>query len=301
MWIFLITALVLFYVLNHTTIFHSKIRGNVLTKKYACTEDLWFTKESHNKLIIFLHGMYSTPSTFEDLAPSLMEQGWDVYMPSLPASALTREELQTIGPWAWEESLLVIRHKISNLPRSYQKVVLGGHSQGGSLALKIATEKDFDALIIIASPINLYGKHLKLWENIAIFLSGISSFILPKGLWIPIKHQKERAQIEKKCDAEGIRYPYTVFTFQRGLDQLRPKLSKISMPLFLAYCQGDTLVDLNNLEKIKESVSSSVIVEKKYEVSYDIDPYGFRHQLLNYTYTKEALTKALLSFLKSLA
>ncbi len=298
--IFLIIFIILFVIFNHTDSFHRKIRKDTLQLKYACTEDMWFKKDGNKKLLICLHGMFSTPRTFEDLALVLVEEGWDVYIPALPASANTREELRTIGPWAWDESMLVINDKISDFSDKYQKTVLCGHSQGGSLAMQVATEKEFDALMILSSPIDLYGDHLLWWENIAVYLAGVLAFIVPNGLWLPIKNPDDRYLVEKCCDAEGIQYPYTIFTFKRGLGKLRPNLSKISKPLFLSYCKGDTLVNYKNLYKIKSSVSSDTIEEILYDISYDEEPYSFRHQLLNYTKTKDDLVNRIREFLKKI-
>jgi len=133
-----------------------------------------------------------------------------------------------------------------------------------------------------------------------IYFSGLLSFILPKGLFEPIPHQQERAKIEKLCDAEGVQYPYTVYTFKEGLKTLRKNLYKIEMPLFLAYCKGDTLVNFKNLEFIKNNVSSKKIVEEKYNISFEEEPYGFRHQLLNYSKTKDHLNASIVSFLEDL-
>ena len=291
---------ILFLLLNHTKVFHQKVRLDVLSKKYSCTTDMWFKKEGNTKLIIFLHGMFSTPSTFEDLAQILLDKGWDIYVPTLPASAISRDDLRVIGPWAWEESLIVVREKIKSLPNDYKKIVLGGHSQGGSLAMNIATEKSFDGLIVVAGPANLYGDHLKLWQNIAIYLSGLLSFVLPRGLFEAIPYQQERAKIEKLCDAEGINYPYTIYTFKEGLKTLRKNLYKIEMPMFLAYCKGDTLVNFKNLEFITSHVSSKKIVTEKYDISFEEEPYGFRHQLLNYSKTRDHLNASIVSFLETL-
>ncbi|MDK2818294.1 MAG: alpha/beta fold hydrolase [Spirochaetota bacterium] len=293
-------VVILFLLLNHTIVFHRKLRLNVFTEKYSHTKDLWFKKDGNTKLIIFLHGMFSTPSTFEDLAEILLLKGWDVYIPTLPASAISREDLQSIGSWAWKESLIIIREKINSLPNNYQKVVLGGHSQGGSLAMNIATERSFDGLIVVSSPVNLYGNHLKLWQNIAIYLSGLLSFVFPNGVLESIPYQQERAEVEKLCDAEGIQYPYTIHTFKKGLKILRQNLYKIKMPLFLAYCKGDILVNFKNLELIKNSVSSKKIIEKTYDISFEEEPYGFRHQLLNYSKTKNDLNVSIVSFLENL-
>lgn len=297
---FIVITIVLFIFLNHTVIFHPKIRLDAPRRQYTDLDDIWITKPNNNKLLVCLHGIYSTPRTFEDLAQVLVDDGWDIYAPALPASAISRDGVQKVGAWAWEESLLVIREKLSKLPSHYQHKSLCGHSQGGSLAMQIATEKfiSFDSLIVIASPVNLYGSHLLWWENIAIYFAGILSFIFPNGLLLPIKNVQEREKFEKLCDAEGIQMPFMLHTFKRGLQVLRQRLYKIQIPLLLIYCTGDKLVGVENLQKIKSMVNSKIIEEKIYEIPNDVDAYTFKHQLLNHSYIQHDIFKTIDEFLQ---
>ena len=301
---YIISVLVLFIIIvvmlivNHHPTFHPKMRKNILQLKYSSTEDLWFRKEGNKKLVVFLHGMYSTPSTFETLATLLLEKGFDVYAPSLPASALTLEELKIVGPWTWEESLFIINYKLDLISQDYETTILGGHSQGGSLAMTVGTERDFDALIVIASPTSLYGTHLKLYENIAIYLAGLLKYILPHGAPSPVPHTEERKSLEKFCDAEGVTYPLTLYTFKKGLTHLRKNLYKIKIPLFIAYCKQDSLVGFFSRDMIKNNVSSPKIEELIFDIPKDKEPYGRKHQLLNYSETREDTNNAIIDFVE---
>ncbi|MGL4366868.1 MAG: alpha/beta hydrolase [Brevinemataceae bacterium] len=300
----IIGMLVLFFILNHTFLLHTKPALDILDQNYAATEDCWFTKENNKKLIIFLHGMYSTPKTFEDIAQRLIEEGWDIYVPALPASANNKEQLQKIGSWAWEQSVHVASSKVSTCIKNAQKyshIVLGGHSQGGSLALTVASLfPKLEALIIVASPVNLYRSPSSWRHNIGIYFSGLLCFIKPKGIHIPPKNIEERSLVEKFCDAEGLFFPWTIFTFKHGLRKTRRLLKKITIPVFLAYEKNDQLVNFINQDVIKQEISSPYIEEVVFNISQEREPYGLRHQLLNYSMTKEQLNHKISSFLSDL-
>jgi len=299
--IILVTLVILLIILNNTLLFLPKIREDYKEYNYSSTKDIWYKKEDNQKLIIFLHGMYSSPKTFDEIGKLLNAKGWNVYIPSLPASSMTLEELKKIGPWTWNESLHVAQDKINTIITNYDQVILGGHSQGGSLALKLATKMpNIKGLVVIASPITLYGNHLPLWKNIAISFSGILTHIVPKGIPDIKPHTKERCQVEVQCDTEGLTYPLTVFTFNKGLQQLRKYLYMIKSPIFLAYERNDYLVNFDNLAKIKKMINSTIIKEEIFNISKIEEPYGLRHQLLNYSYTKEKLNNSIIDFVDSL-
>ncbi len=275
--VFLFVLFVIFIILNFTAVFQRPTRKNILDLKYTCTEDLWFKKEGNKKLLVCLHGMFSTPYTFEDLAHDLVEKGWDVYAMTLPASANTREDLQSIGSWSWEESMIVVRDKISKLS-GYEEYSLIGHSQGGSFAMEVITEniKDFSSLIVVAAPINLYGSHMTFTGNTAIFLSGLMSFFYPKGFIFKIKNPELFCRKQAEIDELGIQYPHTIFTFKRGVRALRKNLYKIKTPVLLAYCEGDRLVNESNMWKISKKISSKYVESVLCRVSYDDDPVGLK-------------------------
>ncbi|SFB95226.1 Esterase/lipase [Brevinema andersonii] len=296
-----IIILVILGLILGTDLFHLKVRKNIDELHYAATKDMWYKKEGNKKLIICLHGMYSTPQTFVEFAEQFNGEGWDVYLPALPASARTLEELEQIGPWTWKESLAIARKKILEASKGYETVILGGHSQGGSLTLALVPDLPFiKGVFIIASPVSLYGNHISYWKNIGIFFSGLLHFVVPKGIKEKTDTSDERLAVENICDAEGIFYPLTLHTFKLGLKKMLPRLREIHQPLFLAYEKGDTMVNFSNMEKIAQSVSSVTVVEKVFDTSKSEEPYGYRHQLLNYKPTKLELFKALNEFIGSI-
>ncbi|MGL5721871.1 MAG: alpha/beta hydrolase [Brevinema sp.] len=277
-----------------------KIRENLLSLKYTDQQDLWFKNAGATKLLVFLHGMYSTPSTFEDFATQWAQShpDWDVYCPALPAGCKDVAVLKEIGPWTWDESLTVAKAKLDESRKTYKTVVLGGHSQGGSLALAIAPDRnDLEALIIVASPLKLGGNAMSLMDNLGIMLASPLQMIIPKGMSRPVRNKVQRAPVEKFCDCEGWMFPLTISTFKKGLVRVRKRLSAISIPLFMSYCKQDGLVSFFNADLLSKGVSSKLVISKYFDVPHKQEPYGIKHQLLNYSPTRQELFDAINTFL----
>ncbi|MGL5721000.1 MAG: alpha/beta hydrolase, partial [Brevinema sp.] len=230
-----------------------KIRENLLNLKYTDQQDLWFKNEGATKLLVFLHGMYSTPSTFEDYATQWAQShpDWDVYCPALPAGCKDIAVLKEIGPWTWDESLTVAKAKLDEARKGYKNLVLGGHSQGGCLSLAIAPDRsDLDALVIIASPLKLGGDAMSFKDNLGISLAGPLSILVPKGMSRPIRNKETRATVEKFCDCEGWMFPLTISTFKKGLAHVQKRLGEITVPLFMSYCKQDGLVSFSSADTL---------------------------------------------------
>lgn len=290
-----------FIALNYTKISVPKTRENIEKLKYATAKDLWWKKENNKKLVIFLHGMYAPTDTFDEIAPLLIENGWDVYAPALPGSSKTFNELNEIGAWSWDESIKIAKMKIEKSKKNYDTVVLGGHSQGGSLSLDIASKFDYlDGLIIVSSPVSLYAKGLGTFNNLCVYFSGILQYILPQGFPSDVRNFEEKSKVERLYDSKQVTFPKTVYSFNYGLKSVRKNLKNIKVPLFLAYSKNDRTVDFNNKAKIENNVSSKKIVSVIFDVPKEVEPYSSKHRLFNYIHTKNELNDHILKFLNSL-
>ena len=290
-----------FIALNFTKISVSKIRENIEKLKYTASKDLWWQKENNKKLVIFLHGMYAPPDYFDEIAFLLIENGWDVYAPALPCSARTTKEIKELGPWSWDESIKIAKMKIENSRKGYETVVLGGHSQGGSFALDIASEFDYlDGLIVVSSPVSLYAKGLGAFNNLCIYFSGILQYIRPQGVDSVVKNYEEKLKVEVTYDSTQVNFPKTVYSFKYGLKKVRKNLHKIKMPLFLGYSKNDRVVSFANKIKIETGVSSKEIVSVAFDIPREMEAYSTRHKLFNYIHTKNELNYNILKFLNSL-
>lgn len=293
---------ILIIVCTQTLWLHPRVRKDILTSNYSENSDLWIKKQGNENLLILLHGMYSSPEHFVELAEKTVETGWDVYLPVLPNSANNSKMLQLQEPFQWEESLQVAFQKSLIHNKDYQKIVLGGHSQGGALALTIAPSLTFlNGILIVAAPMHMTHNNNSLLRNIGISLSGLLIFLIPKkGMTIKNKNVKERSLVEKNIEKESFYYGLTLHSMALGLKKTRRHLSQITYPCFLAYEKGDKLVHFSDFDYIKNRISSSIIQELVFEIPKSLEPYSKRHALLSYIHTKDKLFQEAISFLKNL-
>lgn len=292
----------IFVVLStQTLLFHPRSRKDILTTSYSSNKDFWL-KNGNSKLLIMLHGMYSSPATFEQFAQLVHRQDWDVYAPVLPNSSNSVDELKDQPAFLWEDSLRVAFQKIIVSTENYKDIVLCGHSQGGSIALTLAPSLVFlKAVAVVAAPMHLIGPQNSWLRNIGIFLSGFLYFLLPKhGMDTPVKYQKERAFVEDTFGSEGFYYGLTLHSMNLGLAKTRKQLHLIKQPLFLAYEKGDRITDFDDFLLIKRKVESSFVREIVFDTPRSEEPYSKRHKLFSYKPVKDKLFCELSAFLREI-
>lgn len=320
----IIASVILFFLIaNYTMLLHPRTRHNPNIEDYACMNDVWQKTPGNKKLVIFLHGIYCSPNMFRFIAESLEDSEWDMYMPALPTCSRTLEDLIKCGPWSWDESLAVAMEKVKSQEDKYETIVLGGHSQGGALALALGPKLHFlKALIVIAGPVNLYGPRMTFLHNAGIALAGFLHFIVKIGVKMQSRHTTERRKVKDVSSIEDLVYPLTLqafkrirpdvyfavipglpltlYTFKRGLVHVRGHLNEIKVPIFLAYEKSDQLVDFANYEYVRANVSSEFIYDKIFSTPQNQKSYGNRHLLPVYKPVKKELIASIKEFLSQL-
>ncbi len=276
----LVFLIVLFGILmNHTTIFMKPIRKNMDSVQYSTEKDLWFKKKGNKKLAICLHGMMATPGVYAEIGKQLSDVGWDVYAPALPDSSPTQKGLKHIGGFVWGESVIVAREKIQRVPRDYQEYAIIGHSQGGALTLEMLEENiiRFSKGIVLEAPVSLYGKHMPMFHNVGVYLSGLLMYLFPKG----IPYHWTNKSVHEISNEDQMMFPNLIFTMKLGLAKVRKNLHKINVPMLVVAVQDDQIVDSNNGVRIMENVSSKIVVLVHYKIPRNEAPYDIEHQILH--------------------
>ncbi len=299
----ILSTFILFFIISTKTLwFCPKVRKNILESNYSSNEDIWVKKEGNKKVLIFFHGMYSSPENFREFANYTVKEGWDVYLPVLPNSSNSNTELIAQGAYQWEESLQVAYHKAIVHNKDYEAIFLGGHSQGGAIALSIAPSLTFlKALIIVAAPMRLTHGKYSLSKNLGMVLSGFLSFFLPnKGVVMKNRNADKQALVENHPPHyESFYHGLTLHSMNLGLKRTRKSLQSIKTPVFLAYEKGDRLVDFKDSTFVKNSVSSPIVKETVFDTPLALEPYSKRHALFSYIHTKDRLFEEIIDFLKS--
>jgi len=99
--------------------------------------------------VLFIHGFNGAPNHFADLPEKVAEEGWHVEVMTLPGHGTFPHEFQQTTP---EELLGGVIEELQKLHESFGRVVLLGHSMGGSLAVLAAAQTGLASGLILAAP-----------------------------------------------------------------------------------------------------------------------------------------------------
>lgn len=288
--LFIIAILfIIIFLFVQTMIPYPKSTIEIFSEEYSNTKDIWYKGKSNNNLFIMLHGMYGYPKMFEGLK-TLVDSGWDVYIPTLPNSSETLEDLIKQKPYSWEDSLKIALRKILENSGSYDKIILGGHSQGGSIAISLAPSLSFlKGIIILGSPIFLINHKFSLFKNLQILFSGIIHFFPQKGLLV------ERESKSSDTKIKDWFFGLTIHSLRLGLKETKKHLKNILAPTYLIYEKTDPTVLFNNYLYLKKHLpdTKSITFDTPYADQYK----GNRHDLLNYEPIKDKVLSGIVTFL----
>ena len=137
---------------------------------------------------IIIHG--GGGGTCADLKPLAIdlkrERGYTIRLPLLPGYGTSPEDLRRTPIASWKNAL---EKEVKALKEECQKIIIGGHSMGGLLALILAANFDFDALFTISTPMGIqrFGLWLVPFINIFMKYHSVNSVQLKKetnGRWV---------------------------------------------------------------------------------------------------------------------
>lgn len=101
------------------------------------------------RAILLVHGLGDSPWSFTDVARSLADQGYVVRALLLPGRGTTPADLIGVRLEDWQR---LVRDQISQLPRDFPEVWLGGFSTGANLVLEHALDDIHIRGLLLFSP-----------------------------------------------------------------------------------------------------------------------------------------------------
>ncbi|KKM82387.1 hypothetical protein LCGC14_1320150 [marine sediment metagenome] len=137
---------------------------------------------------LIIHG--GGGGTCADLKPLAQdlnkERGYTIKLPLLPGYGTSPRDLRRTPISSWRFAL---ENEVKALREECEKIIIGGHSMGGLLALILAANFNFDALFTINAPIGIrrFGLFLVPFINIFMKYHSINSVQLKKetnGRWV---------------------------------------------------------------------------------------------------------------------
>jgi len=215
------------------------------------TRSIWLEGES-DKAVLLIHGLAGTSFEVRGLAEHLHQEGLTVYAPTLSFhESRDLKDLEKSNIEVWKEDAEKAYAKLSK----FQKIYVGGISNGGSLACYLAITQKPDGVITICPPIIpgfsifRYMNHEKVFQWLSRRFKYLPRFDYQMVRdWTLAKDLPRFKKLPSHITYHGIilaRY-------------VRENLSKITAPILVVQAKYDNRVDPQGAEKILEAVSSEV-------------------------------------------
>ena len=197
------------------------------------------------------------------MAHYLGDLGFWVYVPRLKGHGTSPDDLARRSYQDWVASIDRGYAIISSL---CEKVVVGGFSTGGGLALDLAARiREIAGVFAVAAPMTLrdfsakFAPAVDMWNRIMDRAYGGG----PKMEFV--ENQPENPHINYlRNPIAGVR------DIERLMDDLEPKLSDLKMPALILQSRGDPVVDPKGSRKIFELLGSE---NKEYHL-FNFDRHG---------------------------
>jgi esterase/lipase/1-acyl-sn-glycerol-3-phosphate acyltransferase len=203
--------------------------------------------------VVLVHGFLSAPSEVAELASHLNGRGFWVYVVRLKGHGTSPEDLALRGGKDWVESVDL---GYALLRAHCERVVVGGFSFGGGIALDCASRVDVAGAFAVCPPHRLLDISSRFAPAVTVWnrLMDVLKYQWAKKEFVDT--MPERPQINyARLPVVGVR------ELGRFMRELEAKLSRIDVPVLVLQAEGDPVVDPRGSKRLFEMLGSK---EKEY-------------------------------------
>lgn len=221
-------------------------------------------KGTNDKLVFFIHGIFSSPAIFEVFYPMLKEKGYSIYALLLKGHG---KDLKTVVKVSYKEWITQINDLLKKLSQEYKEIIVVGHSMGGLLALN--TLDSYTSKRILLAPsysikitlriikLILCAHKIKCKDNYVTANQKNFSVIFPKSI------------IKKSI---GLKSYWQMIKL---IFYIKPKIKLINKPILIIQSRNDECISPKNpysiLKRIKNGNKRVKWLHKSYHAVYDED------------------------------
>jgi esterase/lipase len=213
--------------------------------------------------VVLVHGFLAAPLEVKELAEYLGRRGVWVYAPRLKGHGTSPADLATRTYQDWIES---VDEGYALMSAICRRVVVGGFSFGGGLALDLAARVPGVAGVFAVAP--------------PMRLVDISSKFAPAvGLWNRLMDLAHYEAAKKEFVEISPEHPHINYArlpvagineLERFMTALEEKLATIKAPALIVQAEGDPVVNPAGSKKLFEQLGSA----KKDYLLFDFDRHG---------------------------
>jgi carboxylesterase len=217
------------------------------------------SRENSKVGIVLVHGFTSTPSVMRPWAEFLNSQGFTVRVPLLPGHGTSIADLEKV---IWQQWPAEVEIQINHLLNECEKVFLCGFSMGAAASLHVASrfQSQLSGLILVNPMIHRKNA----WPTMVKIASRLVKSFGTAGSDI-----KRGDVIQWKYDRTPLRAAHQLL---RLLEETRPLLPTIKLPLLLFRSATDHTLPASNSEIIVSQIGSSAKEQVVLHNSYHVAP-----------------------------
>lgn len=202
---------------------------------------------------LLIHGLGGSLVEMEPLALALEAEGFEVVRLTLPGHATNIEDYSRTFFPDW---LAAAERACQQELARGRRVVVIGHSMGGSLALHLAQHYDLAGVVTLAAPVYLYRFLPPEAADWRLPLVGLLKYLRPR--W-PKTSDPIAREIAPWGGYTDFRLLPQLHSFMQGLDPIAQKLGEITEPLLILHALSDEVVPTSNAITIASGVRSAEV------------------------------------------
>jgi carboxylesterase len=203
---------------------------------------------------LLIHGFAGSTVEMEPLALALEAENFEVVRLTLPGHATSIDDFSRTFFADWRRA--AERACEQELARG-RRVVVIGHSMGGSLALHLAQRYDLAGVVTLAAPVYLYRYFPPEAADWRLPLVGVLKHFRPR--WPKAPEDPVARQIAPWGGYTGVRLLPQLHSMIQGLDVIAQKLGAITEPLLILHASHDEVVPTSNALMIAKGVRSTEV------------------------------------------
>lgn len=198
---------------------------------------------------LLIHGYTGSPTDFNGL-PVFLEENLSasVYAPLLPGHGTRVEDLRGLTK---NDFIKAVEQELESLLAKHNRVVVGGHSFGGQLALHLSARYPVHGVVITAAPVR---------PAFLLSIPGLYEFwkfFLRKEFFSKVRSE---IQMQARMEANSFSYDQMPAYGLKLICDINQDLKKIlkntKSPLLSFYVKKDSIADVSSGEEIEGLVSS---------------------------------------------